>query len=208
MAGNTTTKHRSEIPALQGHSCRQITSKHTRLLNICLWGFSLQDLTGKIRRMKKKKRSLTPLPTCSRWTLNYSKSLCLSWEDLRETLVSHICLGEINNKKTAKRRKPIQCPQPVLLGLRKSRVTLLFLRPSHCPVAPLNTKMWCCLVWNKSDIFPPNFETLGVELDLELTSLEKTHLDFVFSALQKAPQHDLPSTDANRSLSIDPTDFG
>lgn len=31
MAGSHTTKHRSEIPALQGHSCRQITSKHTRL---------------------------------------------------------------------------------------------------------------------------------------------------------------------------------
>lgn len=63
-------------------------------------------------------------------------------------------------------------------------------------------------MWNRSDIFPLNFEILGVELDLELTSLEKTHLDFVFSALQKAPQRDLPPTDANGSLSTDPTYLG
>lgn len=43
---------------------------------------------------------------------------------------------------------------------------------------------------------------------MELTSLEKTHLDFVFFALQKAPLHDLTSTNANRSLSTDPTDLG
>lgn len=61
---------------------------------------------------------------------------------------------------------------------------------------------------NKSDIFPLNFVTLGVDSDLELTSLEKIHVDFVFSAHQKAPQHDLPPTAANRSLSTGPTDLG
>lgn len=40
-----------------------------------------------------------------------------------------------------------------------------------------------------------------------MTLVEKTHLDFVFSALQKAPLHDLASTDANGSLSTDSTDL-
>lgn len=117
MARSHITKHRRAIPVLQGHTpaCRSpvntpgcanvlivylqvdcIFAGHI-LLSICLWGFSLWDLTGKIRRMKNKKSFLTPPPTCSRWTSNYSTSLYLSWENLRETLVGHICLVEISN---------------------------------------------------------------------------------------------------------------
>lgn len=62
-------------------------------------------------------------------------------------------------------------------------------------------------MWNKSDGSPLDFESWEVKLDLYLISLGKTHLDFVFSALWKAPLHDLVATDANSSLSTDSTDF-
>lgn len=70
-------------------------------------------------------------------------------------------LGEMRKKKKRANRDPLlsrptQCPQPVLSELRISWVTLLFL--AHLTALwPLWTQR-CCLVWNKSDVFPLNFE--------------------------------------------------